>query len=47
MMSPMTPTTPTATTIKVLVVDDENTLARNRLRTLLKNCTEPSGQHLR
>ena len=40
MMSPMTPITSIAKTIKVLVVDDE-TLARSRLRTLLGDCTEP------
>ena len=34
------PTTPMTTTIKVLVVDDES-LARNRLRTLLGDCTAP------
>ena len=37
MMSPMSPI---ATTIKVLVVDDE-ALARSRLRALLGDCTEP------
>lgn len=36
----MTPMVPIPTTIKVLVVDDES-LARNRLRTLLGDCTEP------
>ena len=36
----MTPMTPIATTIKVLVVDDE-ALARSRLRTLLGDCTQP------
>ena len=36
----MTSMAPIATTIKVLVVDDE-TLARSRLRTLLGDCTEP------